>query len=88
MDVYRFPATRFVQENGFWTQLKHVKSEIVEIENTSITKFPGMTAEEILDAIHSLETLLRICEKENPNLCVEDVAANVERKNKARGYYK
>jgi len=83
---YQFPRTRFVDGNGLASQLDHVLSEVFEAIESSHTPNLFHTVEEIVDAYHSLETLLRILE-EDYKVDLELAFNKVHHKNKHRGYY-
>ena len=86
-EIYLFPRTKFVDENELIPQMMHVESELVEVWETITAEDKTRTAEEALDAIHSLETLLGILEEKH-GVDVAAVALYVEEKNQARGYYR
>jgi hypothetical protein len=84
---FNFKRTKFVDENGIACQCAHIKSEALEAVESAFQ--PGImhTAEEIMDAYHSCETGLRICqEKHGVNLTT--LKELVEKKNSEREYYR
>lgn len=91
MSVFRFPRTRFVGELTVVQQFKHVRSEVDEVWQELEPGYPDRfdgerVAEELIDLIHSAETMLRILE-ERHGVAVGRVSAGVRIKNYTRGYY-
>lgn len=83
--MYRFPEAIFITNSPF-TQLQHVKSEIMEFEQAYFSEPAENVAIEALDAIHSLETWLRgFCH--NNGLDIAVLHDLVVEKNRQRGYY-
>ena len=85
--ILSFPRTKFVSSNSLHDQLDHAVGELLE----AFTALEGgenslRVAEEIVDAIHSLQGSLRIMQ-EQQGVNVDDVARYVEQKNRVRGYY-
>ena len=87
MSVYRFPRTRFVDENGLAGQLLHIESEVAEFRAEVFSNpDPFVVAIELADIIHSAETAMRILEEKH-GICQKEVLAVVIFKNRERGYY-
>lgn len=84
--MYRFPRTKFVDQNGIVQQSNHIQSEAMEVSLSVYTPDIFHTATEIFDCLHSCETALRILE-EKYSVDLADVRDHVEAKNRARGYY-
>jgi len=69
---YRFPRAVFVDRNNLRKQLDHVMSELLEVITAYDAGEPAARVmEELIDAIHSLETACRIMQE----LYAVDVAA-------------
>lgn len=90
--VFRFPRAVFVGRNTVLQQFRHVRSEVAEIWQELEPGYAGgcfdpvRVAEESLDAIHSLETQLRILtEQHGVDLLL--VMVQLIQKNRVRGYY-
>lgn len=90
--VFRFPRAVFVDQNNIIQQFRHVRSEIDEVwqelepgYSTGIFD-PVRVAEESMDAIHSLESLLRIL-AEKYKVDLMQGQEQLINKNRARGYY-
>ena len=85
--MYNFPRTRYVDTNGVYDQMKHMRSEMEEVSMAFYSE-PEIDrlAEEALDLIHSCETMLRILQ-ERRGVNVWEVAIKLEAKNAERGYY-
>ena len=84
----QFPRSKFTTTNSLNQQIKHIQSELDEVEEGYYhppVSFEAV-AMELWDVIHSAETGLRIlAEKNNVNvLALRDA---VIEKNRARGYY-
>ena len=63
------PARKFVRENDFMQQLKHLKSEVAEVEGSYAVFVCGYAHRrailgEIADVMHSADTLMRVLIKE------------------------
>ena len=86
--IYNFPATIFSSSNSIHNQLCHVISEADEIRR-AIADDEGTERidEEVADLFHSLETLLRIMQRDLGTEYVEKLFAKIKKKNQARGYY-
>lgn len=85
--LFSFPPTVFTKRNDFATQLIHIASEFNEVSKAfQDGESPERVAEEMIDAIHSLETGLRILQQ-NRGIDVDVTAAEVMIKNARRGYY-
>ena len=59
------PARKFVRENDFMQQLKHLKSEVAEVEGSYAVFVCGYAHRrailgEIADVMHSADTLMRV----------------------------
>lgn len=89
LPIYNFPETRFARENSPARQLDHVMSEVEEIKAEQINPEAPLEKmiEEIVDLTHSLETYWRILERIFGKEYVAFVFAQVEQKNRDRGYY-
>lgn len=89
MFCYGFPRTRFVDLNTLHKQIKHIKSEAVEVELSYLKEDHHFSikevAEEILDVIHSAKTALRIIEKRGVD--IDAAKERVIKKNQVRCYY-
>lgn len=86
-EFFRFPETIFATQNGLLEQISHANSEGDEIADAiQQNESPERIAEEIIDKIHSLETALRILQRDF-GIDTTVIAAGVTVKNKARGYY-
>lgn len=85
--MFRFPRAKFASENDLRQQIGHAGSEFAEIIEAMTDMEPmENVAAEICDAIHSLETALRIMQ-ERHGISVRDMIIAVEIKNRQRGYY-
>ena len=88
MIQYNFPATKFVRENSSGEQLFHFFSEVREIKEAIGAGEPQeRIREEIYDALHSLETWVRMQERERGTPQVELEMDGIYVKNDERGYY-
>lgn len=59
--MYRFPRTKFVEQNTLMIQVDHISKELDEVVAAHIGgESPQRIAEELVDVIHSAETALRI----------------------------
>lgn len=83
---FSFPRTKFVDENGLVMQVAHMATEQIEIEESMFLPDINHTAMELMDKYHSCETGLRILQ-EKYGINLENLQANVEIKNRIRGYY-
>lgn len=79
------PANKFLN-HSLGEQIKHLGSEVKEVERAYFDESPGAFVEEIWDVIHSAETLLWIAH--GNGLDITSPKDEVIRKNLARGYYK
>ena len=91
VEVFRFPATKFVGENSVSKQFSHVMGELQEAWEILEAEYPRLAdpvrfAEELLDLIHSTETELRILIAEYA-VDVDALALAIVQKNRVRGYY-
>lgn len=86
--MWKFPKTKFVEENSIDKQLEHIMSEVLEI---AYARDYGKIVEEIVDLEHSVETLVRIASERYIKIYGIDRLSEKRRKviakNKARGYY-
>jgi RecA/RadA recombinase len=86
--IYLFPKTRFAETNTTEKQLKHILSEADEVRNSIVNAEPAhRTIEEVVDTWHSIETYIRILEKEHGIERVLEAIDQVVKKNDERGYY-
>ena len=85
--MYRFPRTRFVDQNSLAQQIDHIGGEVDEAILAHISG-EGLqrVAEELVDVIHSAETALRIIQ-EKGGVSVTDIPLQVSSKNHLRDYY-
>ena len=96
---YTFPPVVFAETNFSGQQLDHFLSEVDEItaHGPDLEAAVGNASEfervqlyidlEMVDAYHSIETRLRILERERGPEYVADLVRTVREKNAARGYY-
>lgn len=84
--MYRFPRTKFVDINGIVGQILHIGDECQEALDSSQTPDIEHTMEEVMDCLHSCETALRIGQEKH-GININDLAPQVEEKNRSRGYY-
>jgi NTP pyrophosphatase (non-canonical NTP hydrolase) len=84
--ITHFPRTTFADKNGLWEQLNHIQSELKELFDAYFNEPSGRVAEEAVDLVHSVETLLHILE-ERYGVNVDYVRDHVKAKNQTRGYY-
>lgn len=83
---FSFPRSRFTN-NPPYIQLQHIKSELEELDQAYMVEIDiNRVAEEAMDLIHSVETLLRILEIRF-DIDVDRIKTMVIGKNQARGYY-
>jgi hypothetical protein len=96
--IYNFPGATFADTNTAAEQLDHIFSEIDEIaahgpaldasvDSNETARVNLMIDLEMVDALHSIETRLRILEKERGREYVNLLFRTVREKNDARGYY-
>ena len=83
--LYHFPPVRFVGETPVLQQIKHLKSEIIEVEEALGKSDKDNLILELWDVIHSAETALRIISSWGEDVFA--VKKEVYRKNDDRGYY-
>jgi hypothetical protein len=84
--MFRFPRSKFTDSTTIDGQVAHCASELVEIMAALADGEPTeRVVEEIIDAMHSLETLLRKFQEGGCD--IERAANKVIRKNHVRGYY-
>ena len=86
MSVYRFPAYKRVpvtqqDKTSQWEKIAEEATETFAALNTG--EGDRREVEECWDVIHACETFLRAY----PTALVEEVRAEVEAKNRERGYY-
>ena len=82
----KFPRTIFVNQKGLVGQTYHIESELEELWDTLTLPDIARIAEEAVDLLHSVETLLHIL-AEKHGVDLDAVCAAVIEKNRARGYY-
>jgi len=80
-----FPTVKYVWVNTLNQQMDHVLSEVVEATQDLINGRLGDMDMEVMDIIHSCETLLRM--REAKGIDLESVRKAVVEKNGYRGYY-
>ena len=86
--TYNFPRTTYVTSNSVQEQLRHVLSEMDEVQRAiDGNEGPERVDEELVDVFHSLETLFRRMQIDLGDEYVEELFQQVEEKNQARGYY-
>jgi hypothetical protein len=85
--IYNFPATRFANENSLEQQLVHIISEMDEVSQAYNEESPERLTEEIFDLLHSVETAIRMIEKEMGKKDMAKIELSVWKKNLERGYY-
>ena len=61
--LFRFPRTRFVDENGIAGQMLHIGSELMEFEQDLLAGRLREAMIELLDLRHSIETGFRILQE-------------------------
>ncbi len=61
--LFRFPRTRFVDENGIAGQMRHIGSELMEFELELLAGKYRDAMIELLDLRHSIETGFRILQE-------------------------
>lgn len=84
--IFNFPATKFVVSNTLADQIRHMRSELEEIEQAMVNQESmERVTEEAIDLMHSTETFLRILANDGSNL--GRVRRDTERKNFERRYY-
>lgn len=79
---YNFPPVRWVEINTPNQQIQHINEEVGEVMRSETT---AETDAEVMDALHSCETYLRIREKQG--LDVDELRRQTLDKNHDRGYY-
>lgn len=84
--LYHFPRTRFVDENGIYSQVAHINAEATEAAAELGNPDIWFVAEEIMDCYHSCETALRILQ-EKYGIEPQELMHRVYHKNETRGYY-
>lgn len=84
--LYHFPRTRFVDENGIYSQVAHINTEATEAAAELGNADIRFVAREIMDVYHSCETAFRILE-EKYNLDIRKIMHETADKNHQRGYY-
>jgi hypothetical protein len=85
--ILNFPRTQYVDINGIVGQCDHILSEANEALDSALAPDINHTAMEVMDALHSCETALRILQEKH-GINLNEVERAVLAKNKARGYYK
>lgn len=82
---WHFPLTKFAKEYDITKQIDSVLNEVAEFEKeTDIDK----KAFEVIDILHSAETLVRMFFLKYPLLSFHQKKIKIIRKNKKRGYYR
>lgn len=81
---FTFPRTNYVNQ-PLINQLQHIKSELDETMQAYQNDPIERVAEELTDLYHSVETALRIIDERY--VPVKVIVAQVEKKNRERGYY-
>jgi hypothetical protein len=91
---YTWPETTFAQTNTMEQQLDHILSEVDEVTELGPFSQPMASdnnladlVEELMDLHHSIETFMRIVERERSAVWLNGAAACVKAKNFTRGYY-
>jgi hypothetical protein len=79
-----FPAVRWAQTNTITSQVGHVVSEAAEVLQANNA---GHRLEEIVDLLHSADTLRRIAIREYGEEAVAADVFGIITKNAKRGYY-
>ena len=97
--MFQFPRTKFVDENTFKQQLRHLKSEVREVKKAKTRRDK---IGELWDVIHSAETAIRMLMNEEQEsmdkACGTPIndwgysvakaeKEHVEQKNRECGYY-
>jgi len=87
---FTWPETKFARENTIADQLEHVFSEVKEIKEA--LKDPACNVldidTEIMDLHHSLETFLRVLQRDESPEYLQHLKQVVINKNRERGYYR
>lgn len=81
-----FPRTIWVDKSSIIQQVEHIESELKEVKQELRAGSVTEIVLELLDLAHSVETGLRICE-EKYDVDIEEMRAQVIKKNQLRGYY-
>lgn len=86
---FRYPETIFVRINDLDQQADHLKSEAEEVVK-SLAEGPKRITEELVDSIHSAETMIRILLDRQliTKHDIEVIEYKAVEKNRQRGYYK
>jgi len=84
--IYNFPRTKFVDTTSMYDQLMHVKSEVEEMIEAYSDPDIEVFAGEVMDGLHSLETLMRKLQ-ETRGVSPSKVRRDTEQKNALRLYY-
>jgi len=85
MNFYRFPRVKFADSNSVVEQVAHTEGELDEVIEALFDNDPEHALEEMIDAIWSIETMIRIHCQET-GLDPAAAAVKVEKKNRDRGY--
>jgi len=85
MNFYRFPRVKFADSNSVTEQIAHAEGELEEVIEALCNNDPEHALEEMIDAIWSIETMIRIHCQET-GLDPAAASAMVEKKNRDRGY--
>ncbi|NTW87808.1 MAG: hypothetical protein HGB26_01490 [Desulfobulbaceae bacterium] len=84
---FKFPRTVFVSQNDYKSQMPHVIEEIEEVmEAIADMETIDRIADEVFDAMQSLETEARILQEQN-GVNWADVEVRGMARLKDRGYY-
>jgi hypothetical protein len=84
---YLFPATKFSRINSIDIQVLHLVSEIEEIKEASKSNDERHFHKEILDALHSCETAIRIIQSTHGEDYIDELKQEIIHGNNVRNYY-
>lgn len=84
MIAYRFPPIANLKSIEPVMQLAKINEEMDEVNDAFLLESTERFIEECFDLIHSLETMTR---RLVPDCVADKIRADVEEKNRARGYY-
>ena len=85
MMKWHFPLARFAKKYNVKKQIRSILNEIAEFEEeTDLDK----KASEVVDVLHSAETLVRMFFLKYPLLSFSQKKIETIQKNKKRGYYR
>lgn len=85
-EVTMFPQTKFVKQNTIEKQIKHIASELVEVNKELDDRNWERLAEELMDLQHSADTALHILASRY-GIELDKVRNYIILKNTARLYY-